>query len=274
MIDPKFIEEFDKWSQYALDKINTVNEAMQAFYDNRIQKIEEEQEANTEAGEAEQERISELVRKKVITEEEGEARKRAAEAKTAKKNEELEKKKQQLKIKQAKWDKANSIAQATFSTSLAVMNALLTKPFLLGLALAAIAGAMGAVQIATIAATPIPAYAKGTDSHPGGPAIVGDGGCKEVVLFNGSVWLTPDQPTLIDIPAGAVVLPSINDFDGNPGAMLMLPAPVNDRPSPKAYDDSNMRRGVSEIAYLIRNHTKQQHTDAYLANYELFKRLI
>lgn len=186
----------------------------------------------------------------------------------------MEKQKQQLRIKQAKWDKANSIAQATISTALAIMNALQTQPFWLGIAMAAIAGAMGAVQIATIAATPIPAYAKGTDYHKGGPAIVGDGGRKEVVLFNGNAWLTPDKPTLVDIPAGAMVLPSINDFDDNPGGMVMIPYTPNDRPAPKGYDDSGIRRGVSEIAFLIRNHTKQQHADSYLTNYELFKRLI
>ena len=86
-----------QWLQVAADSLNTISELVATVYDAKITKIEEEQEANTASGEAEQERISELVEKKVITEEEGEARKRAAEAATAKKNEELEKKKQQLK---------------------------------------------------------------------------------------------------------------------------------------------------------------------------------
>lgn len=267
----KRIENAQMWMQAAADSMDTISEIISTVYDGKIEKIEEEQEANTEAGEKEQERITELVTKKVITEEEGEARKRAAEAKTAKKNEELEKKKQQLKIKQAKWDKANSIAQATISTALAIMNALQTQPFWLGIAMAAIAGAMGAVQIATIAATPIPAYAKGTDYHRGGPAIVGDGGRPEVVIFNGTAWLTPDKPTLVDMPAGAVVIPDVNDFDDNPGGMIMLPYPVSERPSSKGYDDSGVRRGVSELAYLIKTQTKQQHADSYLANFEFFK---
>lgn len=267
----KRIENAQMWMQAAANSMDTISELISTVYDGKIEKIEEEQEANTEAGEKEQERITELVTKKVITEEEGEARKRAAEAKTAKKNEELEKKKQQLKIKQAKWDKANSIAQATISTALAIMNALQTQPFWLGIAMAAIAGAMGAVQIATIAATPIPAYAKGTDYHRGGPAIVGDGGRPEVVIFNGTAWLTPDKPTLVDMPAGAVVIPDVNDFDDNPGGMIMLPYPVSERPSSKGYDDSGVRRGVSELAYLIKTQTKQQHADSYLANFEFFK---
>lgn len=187
--------------------MNAANDLASAIFDAKIERIEAEQEANTEAGEAEQERISELVEKGVITEEEGEARKRAAEAATAKKNEELEKKKQQIQHKQAVWDKANSVAQAGIATALAITKALPN------LVLAGIAAAMGAVQVATIIATPIPAYAKGTDRHGGGPAIVGDGGVPELVVYGGRSWITPDTPTLVDIPAGAMVIPEVNGID-------------------------------------------------------------
>ena len=203
----KRIANAEQWLQVASNSLNGINELVSTIYDAKISKIEEEQDANTEAGEAEQERIAELVEQNVITEEEGEARKRAAEATTAKKNEELEKKKQQLQYKQAVWDKTNSIAQAGIATALAITKALPN------LVLAAIAGAMGAVQVATIIATPIPAYAKGTERHKGGPAIVGDGGVPELVLYNGKTWITPDTPTLVDIPAGAMVIPDINEAD-------------------------------------------------------------
>lgn len=277
-IDPKFIKEFEKWGNRALEVFSAVNDAMQAYYDNQISKIEELQEANEAAGEAEQERIADLVEKKVISEEEGEARKRAAEAKTAKQNEEFEKKKQKLKHKQAIWDKANSISQATMTTALAVMNMMSTAPWPVNLAVAAIAAAIGAAQIATIVATPIPAYAKGTDSHPGGPAIVGDGGRHELVLFDNSAWITPDRPTLCEIPAGAAVIPDIITYGNIAGPVLDMPSGLVERPTPKPYDDteirrglSEVRRGVSEVANLLRAQIKQQHADAYDAQYELFK---
>lgn len=269
-IDPKFIKEFEKWGNRALEVFSAVNDAMQAYYDNQISKIEELQEANEAAGEAEQERIADLVEKKVISEEEGEARKRAAEAKTAKQNEEFEKKKQKLKHKQAIWDKANSISQATMTTALAVMNMMSTAPWPVNLAVAAIAAAIGAAQIATIVATPIPAYAKGTDSHPGGPAIVGDGGRHELVLFNGNAWLTPDRPTIMDIPAGASVIPDAAALAAG------LPGPIDvpvakEVTAIKPYDDSAIRRGLAELTSLVKMQIKQQHADAYQARYELFK---
>lgn len=246
------------WMQVAADSLNAINGLVSTVYDAKISKIEEEQEANSAAGEAEIERITELVDKKAITEEQGEARKRAAEDRTAKKNEELEKKKQQLKYKQAVWDKANSVAQAGISTALAIMNMMKSAPWPVNIAMSAIAGAMGAVQVATILATPIPKYAKGTDRHKGGPAIVGDGGMPELVIYGGKSWVTPDTPTLVDLPAGAMVIPELpNSFD------VVCPAPivpdgVINTPVIVNNDYSALQREVSALGFLIRQQTKQQ----------------
>lgn len=249
-----------QWLQVAAESLNTINELVSTVYDAKIAKVEEEQEANTAAGEAEQERITELVEKKVITEEEGEARKRAAEAQTAKKNEELEKKKQQLKQKQAVWDKANSIAQAGISTALAIMNMMKSAPWPVNIAMAAVAGAMGAVQVATILATPIPKYAKGTDRHKGGPAIVGDGGVPELVIFGGKSWITPDTPTLVDMPAGAVVKPSVDGIDGNtPG---LIPVPFSgDSGTPVIVnnDYKRLEEKMDMLIFVMRKHSNRQY---------------
>ncbi|KAF3299324.1 peptidoglycan DD-metalloendopeptidase family protein [Carnobacterium sp. PL12RED10] len=50
-------------------------------------------------------------------------------------------------------------------------------------------------------------YATGTDAHPGGPAMVGDGGMKELIaLPTGQMFLSPDTDTLVDLPKGTEVL--------------------------------------------------------------------
>lgn len=178
------------------------------MYDRQIEKIEERQEKNEEAAEEEKERIEDLVNSGVISTEVGEARKRAAEQTTADKNKELEKQKAEIQQKQAKWDKANSIIQATIATSLAVTKALPN------FVVAAIVAAMGAAQVAMIAAQPIPKYAKGTKdkSHPGGLAIVGDGGKREVILTDSGAYITPSVPTLVDMPKHAEVIPDVVDY--------------------------------------------------------------
>lgn len=184
--------------------VDGITSLMTDIYDARIENFEKEQDANDEAYDKEIERIEALEENGAISKEEAELRKRAAEDKTAAKNEELEKKKAALQEKQARWDKANSIVQAGIATALAITKALPN------LVLAALVGAMGAAQVAIIAAQPIPKYAKGTKDHPGGLAIVGDGGKKEGIVTDNGLFITPDKPTLVDIPAHAQVIPDLS----------------------------------------------------------------
>lgn len=202
---------FENMAQAVGKIVSGITSLMTDIYDARIENIEKEQEANDEAYDKEIERIESLEENGAIFTEEAEARKRAAEDKTAAKNAELEKKKAALQEKQAKWDKANSIVQAGIATALAITKALPN------LVLAALVGAMGAAQIAVIAAQPIPKYAKGTKDHPGGLAIVGDGGKKEGIITDNGLFVTPDKPTLVNLPAHAQVIPDLSyiyDRDG------------------------------------------------------------
>jgi TP901 family phage tail tape measure protein len=196
------------------EMFNGITSMVTSAFDARIEQIEKEQEKNEEAAEEEKERIEDMVNSGVITKEEGEARKRAAEDTTARKNKELDKQKAELEQKQARWQKANSITQATISTALAIMQAYAQAGPFTGPVFAAIIAAIGAAQIAMIAAQPIPKYAKGTKdkSHPGGLAIVGDGGKREVILTDSGAYITPSVPTLVDMPKHAEVIPDIVDY--------------------------------------------------------------
>jgi hypothetical protein len=106
----------------------------------------------------------------------------------------------------ARNDKIAAIAQATIDTAAGVSKALAQGGFVLGIPWAAIVGALGAIQIATIAATPIPQFAEGTDSAPGGLAIVGEKGRELVMEPGGKAYLTGDKAELRDIPEGSQIL--------------------------------------------------------------------
>lgn len=179
-----------------------------AIFERKMEEVEAEQDANDEAYDREVERIEKLEEDGAISTEEAENRKRAAKDKTAKKNAELEKEKAALQEKQAKFDKANNIIQTIMATSLAIMKAW-TNPFAAPGIIPLII-AQGAVSLATIIAQPIPKYAKGTKDHPGGLAIVGDGGKKEGIVTNNGLFITPDKPTLVDLPAHAQVIPDLS----------------------------------------------------------------
>ena len=122
------------------------------------------------------------------------------------------KQKADLEQKQAKWQKANSIIQTTIATSQAIMKALAEAGPFAGPILTAVIGAMGAAQVAIIASQPIPKYANGTDNHPGGLAIVGDGGRQEVIETDNGAYITPSVPTLVDLPKRAKVIPDLIDY--------------------------------------------------------------
>lgn len=203
-----------KYLKNVTDMVRKVSKLVSTIYDGQIKDIEDEQEVAEQAHEREVERIEQLEETGAISKEEAEARKRAAEQRSAEKNEELEKKKAEIKHKQAVWDKAASISEAIIATSLGVAEALkLTWP--MNLVIAALVGAMGAAEIATIIATPIATYAKGTkdkEGHPGGLAVVGDAGKKEAVVYEGKMWITPDTPTVINLPKGAIVYPDADNM--------------------------------------------------------------
>ena len=263
-------ERIQKSVNIAMDAFSTIADFASTMYQRDIEELEKQQEANDEAYQADIERIEALEESGAISKEEAEARKRMAEIETNKKNEELEKKKTQLQQKQAKWNKAVQIAQTGIATARGIMEAWQLGP-ILGVVMAGVVAAMGAVQIATIAATPIPAYKDGTKDggHIGGLAIVGDGGKQEVVVYGGKGWITPDVPTLVDLPRGAEVFPDIDNFN-DIGLNL---SPLSDKSaSPVVINDySELSREMKAVRTELKRMSRQQHRDAYNAQYEIYK---
>nr|WP_262902538.1 phage tail tape measure protein [Bacteroides sp. MSK.17.76] len=265
-----------KWLQTASQAVGAIGDLVSTIYDGQIQKIEEEQEANDEKYDKDVERIQNLADSGAISEEEAEARKRAAKERTEAKNAELEKQKQEMARKQAIWEKATSVAQAGIATALAITEALPNIP------LSIVIGAMGAIQVATILATPIPSYADGTqgnDRHPGGTALVGDAGKHEVIMYSGKAWITPDTPTLVDIPKGAQVFPDVDKVD-----ISNFDIPDWDFPtfSPTYFasssgdtivfnDYSRLEKRVDRTNFLLMKSLKMQRQDASNREFELYK---
>lgn len=265
----KRMKNAQRWMGVASDAIGAIGNLMSTLYERDIEKIEDEQEANEEAYNADVERIEALAESGAISEEEAEARKRAAESETSRKNEELEKKKVQLQQKQAKWDKAVQLAQTGIATARGIMEAMAMIPP--NPVLAAVIGAMGAVQMATIVATPIPAYKEGTKDggHVGGLAIVGDGGKKEVIVYSGKSWITPDVPTIVDLPRGAEVYPDVDDFVES---VRMNPVYDFGKNNTVVVNDySELSREIKGMRYDMKKIMRIIHMDSYNSNYEHYK---
>lgn len=270
-----------KWLQTASQAVGTIGNLVSSIYDGQIQKIEEEREANEEKYDEDIERIENLAESGAISEEEAEARKRAAKDQTEAKNKELERQKQEIAHKQAVWHKGVQVAETGIATARGIMEAFQLGP-IAGAVMAAVIGAMGAMQVATILATPIPSYAEGTkgnDRHPGGAALVGDAGKHEVIMYSGKAWITPDAPTLVDIPKGAQVFPDVDKVD-----ISNFDMPDWDFPtfSPTYFasssgdtivfnDYSRLEKRVDRTNFLLMKSLKMQRQDASNREFELYK---
>ena len=115
-----------------------------------------------------------------------------------KKQEALEKQKEAAERKRNNAQKKVQIAQATANTALAVTNALAVNPWFLGVALAAVAAAMGAAQIAIIAKTKFAdgGLLQGGKSHAQGGIPVGNTG----IEVEGNEYVINKKSTKANLP--------------------------------------------------------------------------
>ena len=221
------------------EALSTVASVTNSMFERRVQQLDSEIEKIEERKNADIDAIEQMG----LSDEEAEARKMAIEARAAAQTDRLEKQKKKMQKQQAIAEKAYQLMQVAMETAKAVANIKLimatlaanpvTLPFVpMAAAQIPIAIATGALQAAVIAAQPIPKYAKGTEDHPGGLAIVGDGGQKEVaILPDGGYYVTPSIPTLVDLPKGTEVLPSVNE-----ALMSITKAPRLDTSMPTSTD--------------------------------------
>lgn len=148
---------------------------------------------------------------------------------------EIDERVRQTKIRQAKADKAAAIASIIINYAVGYSKNIGLLGFL-GLPLNAILAATAALQIATVLAQPIPAYkgGKSKGDNYSGSAWVGDGGMSELVIEpNGSMWVTPNTPTLTNVSAGTEIIsgpdfkrmlakPNLNSASGGSSIDLSL----------------------------------------------------
>lgn len=113
----------------------------------------------------------------------------------------FEKKKREELRKTAIYEKAAALASAAINIALAITR-VAWSPFQV-----IATSIIGAVQLAAIAAKPIPQLFRGSRNFGGGPAWVGERGTELVNVPGGRSFLTPDNQTLMHLPPGTEVIP-------------------------------------------------------------------
>ena len=192
----------ENWKRYVSMILTAAQDLASSLFELSLSRLEAESEANQEWADEQTERVEKLEESGVISKEQAEARKEAIRQKE-------EEKEKEIATKQAKIKKQQSIFNIIVDTASAIMAAWSYGP-IVGAILTALIAATSAVQLATVMAEPIPQYAKGTQDHPGGLAIVGDAGRSEIVRTpGGGLYQTPATDTLVSLPKHSVVYPSI-----------------------------------------------------------------
>lgn len=157
----------------------TINSALQTA-DLLGQLFDQQAERELNRIEEQKTRIAELRESGAITEKEERQRLKR-----------LETEERAIKRRQAQQQKALAIFNAVVNTAQAVVAALAVGPPQ-GFILAAITAALGAAQIALIAARPIPAFRKGKKDSYQGPGIVGEAGA-ELIEKDGQLFVAPKK---------------------------------------------------------------------------------
>lgn len=138
--------------------------------------------------------------------------------------ERFQRKEAAIKNRMARNEKRAAVVTSIINTATAVTKTLATLGWPAGIAPAAIIAGLGAAQTAIIAGQNIPQFKDGVRGFEGGLAILGDGGKHEPVTDRSGKLLgvSPDRPTLVNLPKGSNVYKDYEDFERDLNHTLKL----------------------------------------------------
>jgi len=195
----------DKKKQFQTEISNLAVSIVEGTFENDKNRIQNE----IDLGEKRKQIEIDNVNNSLLTEQEKADKIAVIEATALANKEALEKRQREIDQRKARFQKAMSIANIGMSTAEAIMKTYAEFGWPIGIPLAIAQGAIGAVQIAAVLATPIPQYKDGkkkSDNYSG-LAWVGDGYEHELRIDpDGSTSLTPNKPTLTHVSAGTQII--------------------------------------------------------------------
>lgn len=186
--------------------LDNLDEAQQNAYEKELARIESWKEARLQA-----------IEETAMSDEERIAATSEAERVAAQQSYQIELKKWQLEVQNLRRNQTIEASKATMSYAVAIMKAIeeygaMAAP-IIAMETATYAAQLGTIMSQAMPEKPTPpTYAEGTNYHEGGLAIVGDGGKAEVVEAKGKTFLTPNKPTLMNLPRGAKVYKDFEDY--------------------------------------------------------------
>jgi hypothetical protein len=194
------------WAEFEKQAFEDVKQVGDSYFENRIAQIEYLTEQYDKAADAE---IGAIERSTLASKDKN-AYEVQLQAQKTQRDKEAAKEERKLKHDEAVFNKAVDIAQIITSTEVAVAGALasvaLGVPPPVAAAEALSFAALGAISLATAAATKIPSYKYGGTHEKSGLALFGEGG-SELVMEPGTLPYIANKPTLKHLPANTELIP-------------------------------------------------------------------
>ncbi len=184
--------------QYGIDVMAALTDISAGLNDRRIQEIEEEKNAELSALE---EKYNRDIESAGNNEEKKKKLKEKYDKEKLKQEEKYNKEVSKIKKKQAILDKTANIIRAVADG----LGMVLRWGKDLGVKGAIAAGVLSGLNIAAIAAQPIPEFATGVRGFEGGTADVGEKGREIIRTKEGQMFLTPNTRTRVNLPSGSDV---------------------------------------------------------------------
>lgn len=204
-VGEKFAVTFNAIGEVAKEAFAFINQNSQAYFDAEATRLQRQYEL--EIGFSDQSETAKAEIKRQYDEKQRELRRRESQA-----------------------QKEQALFNIAINTAQGVTAALTSTPP--NVPLSIIIGAIGAAQLALVSSREIPQYWKGTDNHPGGLAIVGDGDKHELIHQPSFGWsVSPKTDTLINLEKGSKVFPDLskaNMFDSGLPDMVQIKGGLNE----------------------------------------------
>jgi hypothetical protein len=278
----------DKEKEVSLAVLNGAAQLVDDTFDNRKNQIQDQ----IDILEKQKQKEIDVVNASVASAQDKAAQIAIINARAEAQQQDLEKRQRDQDVKKAEFDKLIAIAQIAINTEQAVSAIevkavqaraeaalLAANPATASYAGIAAASAVaiasqiplviaqGVIAAALVAAKPVPRYFRGTENHPGGAFIGGDGGKSEYVLLpSGEGFKTTNVPTLYDAPAGTRVFPDANNLPDEILRMALQQAPQAFNVDPMGNLVQSMSREISHLRAAV---MQKQENHFHWSNGEL-----
>jgi hypothetical protein len=221
---------FDLEKEFIYKSLDLIKSLVDGAYQNQLNALTAQSEQVAKNGQDEKTHIN----NSILSNQEKARQSSIVDAQIAQQQHQIAEDQKKIKKQEAEFDRIMSLAKIAEAIAIAEVQALtyLSNPFTAALypAIATAIGAIGAVEIATVLATPLPKFEKGGTVKKDGPIITGEAGTELRIDPSGKTSFTADHANVTYAKAGTKIISNkeLVAMLGKPEAVQYVSTSTND----------------------------------------------